>query len=273
MNKKKGFFKFLKPKRALAIIITAAIMIELVSAVQYYNTYKLLEVELQRKAELELVMKAILIKSTLNSAEDILKNHEWDLQRNLHNPDSLAEAVKRLVLNNRYVCGGAMALMPDYYPAKGRLYEPYARVIGKEQVEMLNLADESHDYTQRDFFKKATESDTTCWIDPYIDNEGAQGIVTTFISSIYDLNNNKAGVAAIDVSVDWLSDSPSLRDGYAASAPRYISASSLRYATMPMMQLLVSFDSYGWNYKILSTTKFHYSNAQDFEKKYVTSQP
>lgn len=48
MNKKKGFFKFLKPKRALAIIITAAIMIELVSAVQYYNTYKLLEVELQK---------------------------------------------------------------------------------------------------------------------------------------------------------------------------------------------------------------------------------
>ena len=68
----------------------AALLLELLSAVQYYNTRDLTETELEKRAEGELTLKAIFIKSTLNSAEDILKNHMCDIRENLLHPGSVA---------------------------------------------------------------------------------------------------------------------------------------------------------------------------------------
>ena len=46
--------------------------LEVLSGVQYYYTHRLMEQELEKRAELDLTMKALLIKSNLNDAEDIL---------------------------------------------------------------------------------------------------------------------------------------------------------------------------------------------------------
>ena len=109
MTHLKKFFSSLKKRKELLIIITAALLIELVSVVQHYSTYDLLEEQLEKRAESELTMKAILTRGALNSAEDILENHIWDIRRSLSYPDSMNHAVRRLVEKNRYVCGGFMA--------------------------------------------------------------------------------------------------------------------------------------------------------------------
>ena len=46
--------------------------LEVLSGVQYYYTHRLMEQELEKRAELDLTMKALQIKSNLNDAEDIL---------------------------------------------------------------------------------------------------------------------------------------------------------------------------------------------------------
>ena len=56
----------------LLIIITAALLLELLSASQYYFTRILMGKELERLAETELTMKAILIKSLLNKSDTIV---------------------------------------------------------------------------------------------------------------------------------------------------------------------------------------------------------
>ena len=213
----KRFFLSLNKRRELLVIITAALLIELVSAVQYYSNYKMLETQLEKRAESELVMKAILLKGALNSAEDILENHLWDLRRNCENPDSVEEAVKRLVMQNRYVCGGLMSFAPGYYPSKGRLYEPYARVVGENQVELVQIAGDNHDYTKRDFYNQAIASDKPLWVDPYVDNEGAQNIITSYVTAMRDSRDSLMAVAGIDVSLKWLSDTIDKRHVYPSS--------------------------------------------------------
>ena len=212
---KRGFLMAAK-RRRLLLIITAAVLIELLSGMQYYATHHLFEEQLEKRAESELTMKAILVRSTLNAAEDMLRDHVWDIERQLHHPDSVKLAVKRLVAENRYVCGGFMAFVPHFFPQKGRLYEPYAH---KEGVEINNeqIASEQHDYTERDFYKKVMATRKNLWIDPYMDKEGAQTLITSYVVPIHDNNGEMAGVAGIDVSVDWLSDTINYRHVYPSS--------------------------------------------------------
>ena len=66
------YIKSLKKRQGLLIVIIAALTLEVLSGVQYYYTHRLMEQELEKRAELDLTMKALLIKSNLNDAEDIL---------------------------------------------------------------------------------------------------------------------------------------------------------------------------------------------------------
>ena len=124
MSQLKDYLLSLKKRKGLLIIVTAAILIELVSAAQYYYTYKMMERHLEKRAENELTFKAILIKNSLNATEDVLKYHLWDIRSNLYHPDSVYKSVERLVTVSRYVhplmfksvriiIAGAEALRPE----------------------------------------------------------------------------------------------------------------------------------------------------------------
>ena len=213
----KRIFSSLKKRKELLIIIIAALLIELVSVVQHYSTYDLLEEQLEKRAESELTLKAILIKGALNSAEDILENHVWDIQRSLHNPDSIYHAVRRLVEKNRYVCGGSMAFQPYYYQEKGELFEPYAHVVNEDSIVLSQIASPHHDYTKYDFYQQVIKTGKPQWAEPYVDNEGAQRVVTSYLMAIRDEKDSLAGAVCIDVSLEWLSDTIEKKHVYPSS--------------------------------------------------------
>ncbi|MBR5656712.1 MAG: SpoIIE family protein phosphatase [Prevotella sp.] len=206
----------LKGRTGLIIIITAALLLELLSGSQYYLTRRMVSEELEKRAESELTLKAILIKNALNSAEDILKNHIWDIRENLAQPDSVHEAIGRMIMLSRSVHGGAMSFVPDYYPTKGRLFEPYALKDG-DSIVKSQIAGPHHDYTERIHYQKAIEAGKAVWIEPYEDMEGAQTSVISYVMPVHDKSNALVGVAGVDVSLEWLSDTIDSRHTYPSS--------------------------------------------------------
>ena len=216
MNRHEKITQSFKGRTGLLIIITAAILLELLSASQYYFTRNMVEEQLEKRAEDELTMKAVLIKSNLNSAEDILKNHIWDLRENLSQPDSMFEAIGRMIVLSRSVQGGAVAFLPNYYPEKGRLFEPYVLKKG-DSIAKSQIAGDNHDYTKGLHYKKTIETNEAVWIEPYEDLEGAQTSVITYTMPLYDKANVLAGVAGVDVSLKWLSDTVNSRHIYPSS--------------------------------------------------------
>ena len=52
--------RFAKTTTSLTIIIVAVLLLELLSAAQYYFTRNMMENELEKRAEMELTMKAII---------------------------------------------------------------------------------------------------------------------------------------------------------------------------------------------------------------------
>ena len=211
---------WLRKSGGVLIVITAAVLLELLSGAHYYLTRRLMAGELEKRAESELTLKAILIKSTLNASENVLNSHLWDIRRSLSHPDSAFLAVTRMVRFNRNLKGGGVGFVPDFYPSEGRLYELYSSWDDKHAttVQTRQIGGENHDYTKRAFWTEAIAADGKgVWVDPYIDNEGAGGLVTSYAAAIRDDSDSLAAVAAIDVALDWLRDTIDHRHLYPSS--------------------------------------------------------
>ena len=131
MNNVKNTLKSAHNRSSIAILITAAALMLLISAIQQYSARKQIRNELERNAEMELVVKSIAVKHSLEDVELALRNRNWEFEQFLPYPDSLFAITRRIVEQNPDFDGCCIAVVPNYYPEKGRLFEPYTvrRVI------------------------------------------------------------------------------------------------------------------------------------------------
>ena len=208
-----------KLRSGLAFIITAAVLLEIIATGQYLYTHSVLEKELEHRAETELTLKAIIIKGTLNKTRQMLRDYSWNIIDAIGDPDSVASELSLLVKNNPEVLSTGMAFVPNYYPSKGYWYEPFSKLEdGKLTCRQLGSA--SHDYTQMEFYNLAVKMGEPCWTDPYVDIASfnqEDTLITTHSMPIYDPSGKMAGVFAIDLSLDWLSDTLNARHAYPSS--------------------------------------------------------
>ena len=200
----------------LAIIITAAIFLELISVVQYYYTRHLLKEELDKRSEIELRVKSRIIQNTLLSAEATMRDHLWDMQTNLAHPDSMFSSTRRLTETNEKVVGGCIAFVPYYYPAKGRLFEPYAQKKGNG-IEVVQLANEEHDYTRHPAYQSVVSNHQGIWSDPYLYGTDSVSRLSTYSYPLFDKKGKLAAVCGLDINLTWLGDTLNAWHGYPSS--------------------------------------------------------
>lgn len=81
----------------------------------------------------------------------------------------------------------------------------------------MQVASETHDYTTSALYNAAIEADSAYWCDPYMDADGAQMMLTTYISPLHDTDGRVVAVLQIDVSVDWLGRTLNSRRLYPSS--------------------------------------------------------
>ena len=201
----------------LSIVILAAVLLEGISGVQYFLTRHHMEGELEKRAESELTLKAILIKSYFNSTEDLLRNCKWQIEAHLDQPDSAFTTMERFVRLNPNLKSAGVGFVPYYYPQKGRLFEVYARRTPSGEVETEQIASSTHDYTQYYFYQQALNAKDGIWVEPYYDKKGARARVTSYLQSVRNRQGRSVGIAAIDVNLIWLSDTIEKRHIYPSS--------------------------------------------------------
>ena len=200
------------------IIVFAAMLIELFSAAQYYYTKKLLENELEKKASIEITMKAILVKSMLNTTEQVLNSHATEITKLTEDPDDIHDAIRTIVEANDYFRGVGMAFKPGYYEGNDELLEPWAFNTDNGVRVRENIASRGgHDYTNLTFYSEPMHSGNPYWSDPYIDSVETFSLITTYSIPIKDRKGRPAGIAGIDLSLEWLSDTLNNRHMYPSS--------------------------------------------------------
>ena len=197
------------------IIIAAAILLQGISAVQYYYTRSLLADELENRAESEITTKAIVVKNTLNLAENSLNGHIWDLKRNLLHPDSLYSVMELVLRSHPNLTGCWVAYVPNYFPEKGRLFEPYVWWDNGE-IKRAEIGADGRDYTQNSYYKAAYASDTPMWTDLYEDAVSGMKLVT-YILPVHDGKGDLVAMFGLDMSTEHLGDTLNYRHIYPSS--------------------------------------------------------
>lgn len=201
------------------IIVFAALLIELFSATQYYYTKQLLEDELEKKASIEMTMKAILVKSMLNSTEQVLNSHKDDIVEELSDPESFDNTMKAILQANSFFQGMGVALEPGYYNNKNELCELWAfNNTNSDSIFVKQLAQRGgHDYTLFKFYSEPMVTGKPYWSDPYIDSVETHSLITTYSIPLTDEDGHRAGIAGIDLSLEWLNDSLNYKHMYPSS--------------------------------------------------------
>lgn len=209
-----NLFQHIRKRRSLLIVITAALLLEILSAAQYYFTHQLMEDELEKRAEMELTTKAIITKNMINSSEHILKSHIMEVKNNLGNPDSLAGLMAWTLKYAPYLKGCGIAFRPGFYKDERELFEPYA-LRTDSGIRCLQPAGE-FDYTKHGFYKYIQEKKTNSWIGPYDDAYLKEKLVT-FAVPIYDFTGDTVAVFGIDIDPRSLGDTLNYRHIYPSS--------------------------------------------------------
>ena len=192
-------------KTSIAILITAALLMMMISAVQYFYSRRQIRADLERNTEMELVIKAQKIRFSLESVEQALHNHVDDIERSLPYPDSLLSVTRRIVEQNPYFDGCGIAMIPDYYPEKGRLYQPCSYRDG-QTIDTYLYDVEKYDYTKLDYFCYAVNNDTAYWSEPYRAPDAPTEKVVTYNFPVHDQDHRVVGIVGVDLDAAWLGE-------------------------------------------------------------------
>jgi len=200
----------------LIFILTAALLLVGVGAFQYFYTRKLLQDEEERISRMELTTHINLVVNTLKDVESSMQDNSWSILQSLQHPDSLFGATRRIVESNPLVDGACIAVVPDYYPQKGRLFETYAHWVDDHLV-VEQIGGPDHDYTRTPDFSKAVLEEKDFWGDPYDYGEDPVRELTTYSRPVFDKDGRLAAVCGLDLDLTWLSDTLNAKPYYPSS--------------------------------------------------------
>ena len=205
MNKSRNTSKRAGTKASIAILITAAALMLLISGIQQINSRNQIRRDLERNAEMELIIKARDVSRSLEDVKLALRNHVWEFEQFLPYPDSLFSITRRIVEQNPNFGGCCIAMVPNYYPEKGCLFEPYT-FRRNELIETVQLASEEHDYSKNPAFILSTENDSSFWSEPYHDEGDPRVTLITYTFPIYDDCGDLAAIVGIDLITEWIGE-------------------------------------------------------------------
>lgn len=198
----KGNKNLSKITTGLAIIILAVLLLESLSAAQYYLTRELMEDELEKRAETELTTKAILTKGIIDDSEHSLKSHIMEIKRNLDKPEMMGNIMAWALKYSPHVMGCGIAFEPGYYHKKDSLFEPYA-LKTDTGIRCMQIAGADFDYTKVGFFRYIKKSKTNNWVGPY-DDAYLKLKLITYAVPIYEFSGDTVAVYGIDINCDTL---------------------------------------------------------------------
>ena len=198
--------KFIRTNTSLAVIILAALLLELTTGILYYSAQNTIQENVERIIEREMNALNLCIRNKLARVEVTLDNMSWVVNRDLEEADWMFEITEMLVKKNSVINGSAIAFVPDYYPEKGRWFEPSTVRMADGSIENKQVGSANHDYTKSEFYTVPMATDSCIWCEPYMDVDGSQVEVTTYSVPVYDDDGRKVAVVIADISLDWLED-------------------------------------------------------------------
>ena len=206
LRKLKEWARSLQGRSSLALLITAAVLIQVNSTVQYLFTRNGITKEVQQRARTEMKVKNLEIMQVVSSVETAVRNMAWTLEQQLNAPDSIYALERKLLAQNDMLIGCGIGYEAGHFPQQGRWFEPYVLRLRDGTFEARQIGGEKHDYLNAPWFLDGFSAAAGHWSEPYLDEEGAHDMVCTYSYPLRDRQGRTVALLGVDVSLGWLAD-------------------------------------------------------------------
>lgn len=200
----------------IGIVVIAALMVETVALIQYFSVRRVIEDDNFVRSRIVLGAMRDEVSHKLELVELTMQENQRNIRQALARPDSLFRAVEHLIDDNPVIVGGCLAFIPDYYPSRGRLFEPYV-AKNEKGFHAEQIASPHHDYTLNPAYIQVMEGHGPVWSDPYLYGDSSPRSLTTYSFPVTDPAGKTVAVCGLDVDLSWLGDVLNARQHFRSS--------------------------------------------------------
>jgi sigma-B regulation protein RsbU (phosphoserine phosphatase) len=188
------------------VLIVSAIIFTLTFTLFLHMAANKMREEATEHAHSELSNTIHQIDAILHSVEIAVENTAWIVPHLLDTPDSMYVITERLLQNNEFIYGSAVAFEPDYFRSEGHYFSPYSYRGEDGVIQSKQVGNDTYDYHYMDWYQIPKLLDRPYWSEPYYDDGGGEKMMTTFSMPLYDSKRHLYAMLIADLSLEWLTD-------------------------------------------------------------------
>ena len=206
MRNKKKYKSSISGRLTLRVLIVSAVIFTLTFGIFVRMAANRVRHEATKHAHSELSNTIHQIDAVLKAVETAVENTAWLVPYRLSSPEFMYALTERLLQNNDFICGAAVAFEPDYYASKGHFFSPYSHRDENGEIKSKQLGSETYDYHYMDWYQIPKLLNEPYWSEPYYDHGGGEMMMTTYSKPLYDENGNMYAILTADLSLEWLTE-------------------------------------------------------------------
>ena len=190
----------------LYVLLSALAVVIIIGATAYHICSKAMVAERHVRYAGIMNIASEKLAKTISGMEMNAMNEFDEVEKHLDSPDAVIAALESKTALNPEVRGYFAAFEPDYFPQKGRWFEPYVVHVDSSAFEVRLVGSARHNYFKSPWYIRAKQSNKSFWSEPYYyyDGTNISGHYTTFVKPIFDKNGRLACVCGADMTFEWL---------------------------------------------------------------------
>ncbi|MBR6054211.1 MAG: SpoIIE family protein phosphatase [Bacteroidales bacterium] len=203
MKKVKDIRKRQRTGYSLAIIITAAVFLEAISAIQYFYSRSEIAGQARELAQIRLQNANLILDEAMNAVEAAVDNVTGFVTDNLTHPEKMHKITTGVVNTNNNISECGVLFRPDFFKGKPGAFSPATFRKPDGELICVDHGSDDFDYYQRQWYRDVVNSGNPLWTDPYFSNTDGR-LICTYSRPFRDRDGKIAGVIFADISMDWL---------------------------------------------------------------------
>ena len=194
--------------RIMAVVL---VMMAVIAGVVYNMVKEYMLDEAKERYKNMLLSSHEELRRHLSDVYVASKNNMHDIERDIDNPDRMFSHMERIVRQNADIVCCAMLFKQDYYPSKGRVFVPCARLDSADRLVVSRIDSTYNSYFYGEWFQEQMKKDKGCWTKAYFESAFfAAGheprLLTTYTAPIHNHDGQPVALLAADVSLEYLRD-------------------------------------------------------------------
>lgn len=190
----------------LYVLLSALVFVIAIGAIAYATCSKAMTAERHARYAGIMNIASEKLARTILGIEMNAMNEFDEVEKHLDSPESVIAALESKAGLNPEVRGYFAAFEPDYFPQKGKWFEPYVHHVDSNAFEVRLVGNARHNYFKSPWYIRAKQSNQSFWSEPYYyyDGTNISGHYTTFVKPVYDKTGRLACICGADLTFEWL---------------------------------------------------------------------